>query len=288
MSAFTPVYLLRKGNSAYLARRFLKSFFQFDDNEEAPLILLLKGFELDEIPDELAKLPTAQRARITVVYIDDTGMDLTAYRALCQQRTERHFLFFNSNSVILNISWFEAFTKALSSTKGKGLIGASGSYEAQPTMGLGFPNSHIRTNGFLVAREEYLQAANGPLTTKNECHLLESGPDSLTQYFMKKGDPVLIVNADLQLFDVKDWPKSQTFRLSDQQKLLIADNRSEKYHAGMAKRRKLHATASWGEEKDVLPISWAKTMKRILWDRLCASGHRIPLIKRLIENRISR
>lgn len=288
MPAFAPVYLLRKGNSAYLARRFLTSFFRFDPGEKVSLILLLKGFEPDEMPDELATLARDKRARIKFTYVNDLGMDLTAYRALCQQRTERHFLFFNSNSVILNISWFEAFNRALSSLEGKGLIGASGSYEAQPAIGLEYPNPHIRTNGFLVGREDYLEASNRLLITKNECHLFESGPNSLTRYFMDKGDPILIVNSDLQRFEVKDWPKSQTFRLGDQQKLLIADNRSEKYHTGLAKRRQFHGSVSWGEEKDVMPIHWAKIMKRILWGRLSAGGHRIPLVKSLIENRILR
>jgi len=150
------------------------------------------------------------------------------------------------------------------------------------------PNPHIRTNGFLVGREAYIAAAIGPLLTKQECHQLESGKNSLTRHFLDKNFPVVLVNADNQIFQIDDWPSSRTFRLHDQEKLLVGDNRSEKFHSGFAKRRNLHAAASWGDAKQVTGIALGETIKRLVWDRWSASGHRIALLKLLIEGELSK
>lgn len=288
MLPFTPVYLLRKGNPPYLARRFLTRYFKYDAGADVRLILLLKGYRKSEIPSELTGLSDSKLARVEFVYVADDGMDLTAYRSLCAQRRENHFLFLNSNSQILSPFWHEAFTKALTFTKGEGLIGASGSYEAHAQFNMSMPNPHIRTNGFLVGREAYISAAKGPLLTKQECHQLESGENSLTRYFLDRDFLVVLVNADSQIFQIDDWPSSRTFRLHDQEKLLVGDNRSEKYHSGFAQRRKLHAGASWGDAKQVTGLALGETIKRLVWNRWSASGHRIALLKLLIEGGLSK
>lgn len=286
--SFTPVYLLRKGNPAHLSRRFLTSFFRFDPGENVRLTVLLKGFVSGETPSELQNLSSAKTARLDIVRIDDNGMDLTAYRSLCLLRNEKHFLFFNSSSRIQSAMWYEAFSNALDETNEEGLIGASGSFEAHPEFGVPSINPHIRTNGFLVGREAYLAAATGPLLTKRDCHQLESGEHSLTRYYLDKGLPVLLVNVDKRTFPIEAWPSSCTFRLQDQEKLLFSDNRSEKYHSGFQARRKHHALASWGKFAQVDQVHIGKTIKRLLYDKLCANGHRITLLKILLERELSK
>lgn len=288
MSKFLPVYLLRKGNPDYLVRRFLAS--AFSSNQETPqrLILLLKGFRPDERPADINRLPGWIQNRLDYITINDEGLDLTAYRKLCEQSSESHFLFFNSHSQLLHPDWHAAFEKAFDATKGEGLIGASGSYETGEMTDFVFPNPHIRTNGFLVGREAYLEAASHPLESKSDCHFLESGKNSLTRYFIEHEKPVLVVNSDGDLFESADWPNSQTFRLEDQQKLLVGDNRSQKYHLAMPNRRQFHAKASWGDQARIQSIPFFKTAGRIVWNRWFGNGYKFPILNALLESKVEK
>nr|WP_319388767.1 hypothetical protein [uncultured Cohaesibacter sp.] len=246
----------------------------------------MKGFKPGEKPHELDNLADDILRRLEFFPVEDKGMDLTAYRTLCEQRQESYFLFFNSYSYLLHPNWHEAFRRGLEETDGRGLVGATGSYETGKIVDHQFPNPHIRTNGFLVGREDFLEAAAAPLNNKRDCLALESGKNSLTQYFMKRGKQVVVVNAEGDIFDIDDWPSSETFRLGDQQKLLVADNRSLKYHTAFNRRRCHHAQMSWGSIADPQPVSLGTTISRIVWSRICGNGHRIPLIKLAIESRI--
>ena len=268
MTSFQTIYLLRKGNPDFWAKRFLRSFFRHTPAPGARLTLLLKGFESGETPAALSRLSQAHLKDMTFEHVDDEGFDLFAYHSYCKRAPDTLCLFLNSHSEILHSNYIDCFEKALLQTNGRGIVGASGSYESPDQQTLPFPNAHIRTTGFLVNTDLYAKCVQHDLTTKAGCHAFEAGQNSLTRQIADKGFPTLVVNSDGKLFDPESWDQSQTFRLGDQQKLLIGDNRSRKFHNGTNARRKHHATSSWGEDVLVGKSSLLRVAKRQISEKL--------------------
>ena len=279
MTSFLPVYLLRKGNPDGWARAFLASFFGTALRADTRLLILAKGFGSDEKPTVLDEISLSWQERIDVLHLNDEGYDLAAYRKACAAGLHSHHLFFNSHSRVLASNWQAAFETAIEQTRGTGLIGASGSLEG----GLDGEeaNAHIRTNGFLISARTYLELAPEDLTSKEACHAFEHGNQSLTSLVQQRGEPVMLVNSDLAVFQPKDWSNSGTFRLGNQEKLLVADNRSDKYHCGTNRRRRHHAAASWGVEAKVPDISMLTAVGRRLWHGSLQHGYRWPWLARM-------
>ena len=176
-------------------------------------------------------------------------------------------------------NWQSAFENAIEQTGGAGLIGASGSFEGGLD-GEG-TNAHIRTNGFLISARTYMELAPEDLTSKEACHAFEHGDQSLTSQVQQRSEPVLLVNSNLAVFEPKDWAKSETFRLGHQENLLVADNRSDKYHCGTNRRRRHHAYASWGANARAPDLSVLKATSRRLWHGLLQHGYRWPWLARM-------
>lgn len=110
-----------------------------------------------------------------------------------------------------------------------------------------FPNPHIRSNGFMVRREHLLSARHGAIRDKLDACEFESGADSLTWQLRRQGLKALVVDGAGASFDVADWPHSRTFRLRDQQGLLMADNRTRDFDAQTPAAKATQAWVSWGD-----------------------------------------
>jgi hypothetical protein len=110
-----------------------------------------------------------------------------------------------------------------------------------------FPNAHIRTNAFMISRENLLAACPGPLLTKASTHRFESGRESLTVKVLRKGLRVLVVGKDGVGYDVDEWPLSGTFCQGRQENLLVSDNQTRRYDKCDSSDRDSMAKAAWGE-----------------------------------------
>ncbi|MFH1066668.1 MAG: hypothetical protein V1746_02030 [bacterium] len=111
-----------------------------------------------------------------------------------------------------------------------------------------FPNPHIRSNAFMIKRERFLASRSKPITEKlHACHF-ESGEDNMTKQVFRDGLKARIVNLDGIGYDVADWPRSATFRLGNQEKLLVADNQTRFFRDAKQGWKTTHAMISWGEE----------------------------------------
>ena len=96
-----------------------------------------------------------------------------------------------------------------------------------------FPNPHIRTNFFMVEKNNFILFEKKLLgtPTKMSCSIVESGFESLSRHFLEKGKRLLVVNSDGDFFDIERWVESSTFRLGSQTKLLCTDNRTDEFRA---------------------------------------------------------
>ena len=104
----------------------------------------------------------------------------------------------------------------------------------------------------------------------------------MTNFFVAQNKPALVMDADGKLFASDDWPKSATFRLEHQQKLIVHDNRSAKYHHGVSRRRLLHAKASWGNDVRPPKLGLGQTVVRYFWAIWFYHGYRLPYFARSI------
>jgi hypothetical protein len=110
-----------------------------------------------------------------------------------------------------------------------------------------FPNPHIRSNGFMVARERLLGFDFGTIGAKIEACAFESGMDGLTARLRRAGLAGLVVGKDGRGYDVADWWRSGTFRLGDQGNLLLSDNQSRKFASMSPGARTTHVRFTWGD-----------------------------------------
>ena len=110
-----------------------------------------------------------------------------------------------------------------------------------------FPNPHIRSTGFLVLREHLVAARHGEIRDKLDACEFESGADSLTWQLRRQGLRALVVDRAGTGFDVADWTRSRTFRLSDQQGLMMDDNRTRDFDAQSPAVKATQAWMSWGD-----------------------------------------
>jgi hypothetical protein len=186
------------------------------------------------------------------------GLDVAAYRRAVDLVDATYVCFLNSNSEVLATDWLAHLARH-AAAPGVGLVGATGSCEAtgqtvfRSIVSRGqmvpFPNPHVRSNAFMLARD-LARELDWPFgQTKTEAWQFEGGPCSLTRQVDERGLDVLVVGRDGVAYPRERWYESATFRSGDQANLLIADNRTREYaQASPAERQRLAALA-WGIER---------------------------------------
>lgn len=119
-----------------------------------------------------------------------------------------------------------------------------------------FPNPHIRSSGFMVRRAHLAPFTPSAIKTKMDALLFESNAEGLTARIRKAGLAALVIANDGQGYDVHRWSRSSTYRLGDQAKLILTDNRSREF-AGMSEAaRSLHVRITWGDYAGPTPVDF--------------------------------
>lgn len=238
------VYLLRKANPEIYFRAFLDSISRHPGGMPYLPVVLHKGYEPDEVHPLAASWVDGGCAP-RIVTVGDAGFDLTAYRKAAACLDQPRLLFLNSYSRLLAPQWLAKLVAASDDLGPGALVGASGSWEALDST-TPFPNICLRSNGFLINRERYL-AFSHPLETKRDCNLFEAGPNNMTQTILSEGGKVAVVDRDGRVILPPDWPESLTFRSGNQQRLLIADNRTNDYQTAGGSRRRRRSRRAFGD-----------------------------------------
>ena len=110
-----------------------------------------------------------------------------------------------------------------------------------------FPNPHIRSNGFMVHRNWMYESVDVPIRNKHDAFLFESGPNSLTARIRRAGLRAVVVDRRGNVYDVPDWWKSRTFRIADQEDILLTDNQSRGFMRLDPGSRYTHTRITWGD-----------------------------------------
>lgn len=121
-----------------------------------------------------------------------------------------------------------------------------------------FPNPHIRSNGFMIRRRHLVPFLGRNKMSKNESYLFESGAEGLTRRIQSMGLKAKVVNSNGNVFDVEEWPKSRTFRLEQQDGLLVRDNQTRNFEHFNPLERNVLAYMTWGTSVQ-LPLAHIST-----------------------------
>jgi hypothetical protein len=113
----------------------------------------------------------------------------------------------------------------------------------------GFPNPHIRSNAFMMPREQFLELTPNDMATKDECYEFESGYTSLSRKVATRGLSNVVVGADGVVYPQQMWALSCTFRQGKQLNKLVSDNQTRDYDEMSVHRRKILEQWTWGDGK---------------------------------------
>lgn len=276
MNKIAVIYLLRKGNDLSLLKTFLNSYLKYNAGLEHDLIIIFKGYQIFDSKNDLESI--LSEIKYSSIYIDDIGFDLDAYFNTAKKLHHDYFIFFNSYSKIQSEKWLIKYYN-LCLLDNIGIVGASGSFESPlrnwkeqyfskksfflkpqiKTLKLfkhfiylhiyyrNFPNPHIRTNAFMISSNNLKKIKYKPTLDRSQALLLESGKKSITNQLIEHNLRPLIVGKDGNGFDINLWKESNTFRLNNQENLLILDNRTLNYQLQSKEDKKKLSYISWGE-----------------------------------------
>jgi hypothetical protein len=162
--------------------RFVGAYQRFLPKVPHRLYIVNKGFDAEGLPAQYDFFQVLSPAFIDV---NDEGFDLVAYRKAALQIDAPIVFFMNTYSEPLHAGWLDKAYEAFTSDTQVGLVGLSANLETHFPFWPGFleyPNYHIRTNGFMIARQSYIDALeNRPMESKLQAYQFEAGEWSLNQ-----------------------------------------------------------------------------------------------------------
>ena len=112
----------------------------------------------------------------------------------------------------------------------------------------GFPNPHLRSNGFLVRRALFTAfIEHQPIPAgKRDALMLECGDAGFTRFLAAQGLRAVVAGADGRAYEAEHWPESRTHCVPDRSNLLVSDNRTRAYEAAAPFSRRDMERAVWG------------------------------------------
>jgi hypothetical protein len=261
------VYLARQADGLDATRSFVRSYHACEARFPHELLVVLKGFDRGRARAEAVDAFGAAASRF--VDVDDRGFDLGPYFTVARSLDHQAYLFLNTFSRILEAGWLAKFAAALAAPR-VGLAGATASYESHWTAFQAedrwwkvwprasrrralyrrrfdpFPNPHIRTNAFMIARDTLLRLDLPPVVEKEDAWAIESGRDGLTRQVQRLGLDAVVVDRTGKWWTQDEWPASRTFRSGNEDNLLIADNQTDVFLKADPQRRAILSRLAWG------------------------------------------
>lgn len=108
-----------------------------------------------------------------------------------------------------------------------------------------YPNPHIRTNAFMIDRDNFVSLNLPRFITKRDSYKFESGRGSMTRQIIKRGLTPIIVDRFGKTYGISDWKSSSTFWMNEQSNLMIADNRTTDYAQANRMLRREMENLAW-------------------------------------------
>ena len=122
-----------------------------------------------------------------------------------------------------------------------------------------FPNPHLRTNAFMMDRARFLALDLPSFKSKSDTYGFESGRRSMTKQILTQGLQPVVIDRYGGVYRIPEWKSSSTFRVGEQENLIVADNRTVNFgEAGPAHRQYLEKLSwvhpwNWDNDKPAPP-----------------------------------
>jgi hypothetical protein len=263
------IHLVRATNGIEPLQRFLTSYTYYSPGLKHDLQFILKGFEENQVPLEIESLLNQYDHQR--MYVPDEGYDIGSYITAARVLENKYLCFFNSFSELLDDNWLEKLYRHASS-HGCGMVSATGSWESIYTNSFvfnrksfiylwikkmlalkmnrnfpPFPNPHLRTNGFLISKDLFLDVTHRYIVKdKMDTLFIESGRDGISRRIRLKGLDLMVVGRDGRGFFPDEWSISGTFRQGEQENLLVADNQTRIFAEADPSERIILSQLAWG------------------------------------------
>ena len=256
---FTVAYLINgdEQNIEESIVNFSSSYMKYSSGIEHELYLLIKNRQKNNF-DKIIN-DSFVDCNYKIMPVDNEGFDIGAYYQFAKQVDAKYIFLINTNSFLLTNNWLKKVSIGIE--KDIDLVGTSASYEQLKLKNKNdnnffakFPNPHIRTNGFMIKRKLFIDIVNNYLNkiqkknflTKLDTYRFESGKIGLTSYLLNNNFKISLIGANGRLYNVKNWPVSNTFRLNEQENLLISDRQTRFYDSLQYQKKKYFNYISWG------------------------------------------
>jgi hypothetical protein len=234
------VYLNRAKTEVESAarERFIRAYQLFIPEVRHVLYVVNKGFAQEEL---CAQYALFQALEPRFINVDDESFDLEAYRKAARQIEEPIVFFMNTPPEPLQQGWLDKVYACFTTSDNIGLAGCTGNVETHHPFAPDFPaypNYHVRSNAFMLARHDYLKMLEGrKLENKLQAYQIEAGRLSLTQMIQATGRKAVVVGKQGEVQQQNLW-RAGIFRSGCQQNLLLADNQTRHYQQA-SKSKKL-------------------------------------------------
>ncbi|WP_146126981.1 hypothetical protein [Labrys okinawensis] len=254
MARVTVIFLWRKINDPRYAHAFFRSLKNYPAGEVYDLVIAAKGYGSSEpvvCQNILSSIPSSN---VRILRFSDQIPPTAIFLKIASSCRTEFVLPLISWSRILAPNWLSYYLSAFDSLPDCGIVGATGGYECLNET-TPFPNVGIRSNAFMIRTEIFNSLDTGPQETLFDGNNFEAGPNGMTKQIVARGLKPVIVDRFGGRWLPGDWPKSQTFRLAEQEGLLIADNRTIQYTCGSWRKRKRLVKRCWGVDAHAAPGS---------------------------------
>jgi len=244
---------------------FIKNYKKYDSGLKHKLLICYKMLNAKSIYLRENKLNAIKH----IQYLDPSSQndfDFGSYYRVCKKFPKHKIFFLTGSDYPIKKFWLKNIVKHYDVNS---LIGTSASYQSLlSSLKLKkfykiidflinyfklkknfpvFPNPHIRSTGFLIFAKNYIQFyKNKSCKSKFDAWKLESGKDSLTNFFISKKYMVYVVNSDGNKFNINQWHLSKTFNYAEQDKFIISDKHTRKYLNLKNNEKKKFQLSTWG------------------------------------------
>ena len=241
-------YLFTKFDKLSSLLNFIRNYSNYNSGLNHKLVICFKLIQ----DHQIKKISNKLRNIRYIPFIDDFPLndyDFGSYKRVAQKYQSNNILFLNSHSYPLCNLWLKLLFKYFDEKK---IIGTTASYESLYTSlkfkkiykffsyiikkikykkdFFPFPNPHIRTSNFLINSKLFLEfISNKTIKNKEDAWKIESGKNSLTNFFIKNKYAPLVVNSDGNKFTKDKWMISETYNFLNQNKTIISDKHTRKY-----------------------------------------------------------
>jgi len=267
MSVPAIIYLARiaEGDAPFLA--FIESYLNNKPDIPHDFVVIFKGNQ-SPLKDSPGYLHLLEESNF-LFSASDRMTALTACFEIAASLINEKLIFLNTFSRFLSPDWLSIYMRHLANPS-IGLVGATGSYESMSSDYCRnhpatwkvwskdmrdrlrdcidfpfFPNPHIRSNAFGLKADTISTLKKQRFQTKREEYRFESGRNSLTKQVSAMGLKPVVVGRDGKAYSQFEWFNSNTFRNSEQENLLIADNQTDTYLNADSVLRGILAHHAW-------------------------------------------